>query len=57
MGYVRIFICRNFISKVHSYVFANFLNVVAHPPSPTWTQKDEMNGSKKEYHETLQDFY
>jgi hypothetical protein len=41
---------------VHSYVFSDFLNVVSHPPSPTWTQKDEMNDSEEEYHETLQDF-
>ena len=45
-----------FIPKVHSYVFANVLNVDAHPPSPTWTQKDEMNDSKEQYHETLQYF-
>ena len=46
----------NFIPNVHSYVFTDVLNVAAHPPSPTWTQKDEMNDSKEEYHETLQDF-
>jgi hypothetical protein len=31
--------------------------VVSHPPSPTWKQKDEMNDSEEEYHETLQDFF
>jgi len=31
--------------------------VVAHPPFPTWTQKDEMNDSKEEYHEILQEFF
>jgi hypothetical protein len=46
----------NFIPKVHSYVFVDVLNVVSHPPSPTWTQKDEMNDSEEEYHETLQEF-
>jgi hypothetical protein len=30
---------------------------VSHPPSPTWTQKYEMNDSEEEYHETLQDFF
>jgi hypothetical protein len=45
-----------FIPKVHSYVFVDALNVAAHPPSPIWTQKDEINDSKEEYHETLQDF-
>jgi hypothetical protein len=43
-----------FIPKVH--FFADVLNVVSHPPSPTWTQKDEMNDSEEEHHETLQDF-
>ena len=41
---------------MHSYVFADVLNVVSHWPSPTWTQNDEMNDSEEEYHETLQDF-
>ena len=46
-----------FISKVHSYVFVDVLNVVSHPPSPTWTQKDEINDSEEGYHETLQEFF
>jgi hypothetical protein len=45
-----------FIPKVHSYDFSDVLNIVSHPPSPTWTQKYEMNDPEEEYHETLQDF-
>ena len=56
MGCVRIFICRKFHPKVHSYVFFYALNFSSHPPSPTWTQKYEINDSKEEYHETPQDF-
>jgi hypothetical protein len=33
-----------------------FVERFSHPPSPTWIQKDEMNDSEEEYHETLQDF-
>ena len=47
----------NFIPKVHSYVFVDVLNVVSHPPSPTWTKNDEINDSEEGYHETLQDFF
>jgi hypothetical protein len=32
----------NFIPKVHSYVFADVLNVVSYPSSPMWKQDNEM---------------
>ena len=46
-----------FIPNIHSYVFVDVLNVVSHPPSPTWTQKDEINDSEEGYHETLQELF
>jgi hypothetical protein len=38
----------NFIPKVHSYVFVDVLNVVAHPSSPIWKQDNEVTNFKEE---------
>jgi hypothetical protein len=33
---------KNFIPKMHSYVFVDSLNVASHPPSPIWKQDNEV---------------
>jgi hypothetical protein len=37
-----------FIPKVHSYVFADVLNVVTHPSSPIWKQDNKMTNFEEE---------
>jgi hypothetical protein len=46
----------NLIPKVHSYVFIDASNVVAHSPSPIWTEENEMNDLEEESNQTLEYF-
>jgi hypothetical protein len=39
---------KTFIPKVQSYIFADVLNVVAHPSSPMWKQDNEMTNFEEE---------
>jgi hypothetical protein len=45
-----------FIPRVHSYVFVDAFNVVSHPPSPIWTQDNEVNDLEEESNQRLDDF-
>jgi hypothetical protein len=42
-----------FIPKVHSYVFVDALNVVAHPPSPIWKQDNKVTNFEEESNQRL----
>ena len=46
-----------FIPKVHSYVFFDALNVASYPPSPIWTQENEMNDLEEEYNQIIEDLF
>jgi hypothetical protein len=43
----------NFIPKVHSYVFDDFLNVIAHPSSPIWNKDNEVTNFEQEYNQRV----
>jgi hypothetical protein len=44
----------SFIPRVHSYVFSDALNVVAHPPSPIWNQDNEVTNFEEESNQRLE---
>jgi hypothetical protein len=48
---------KNFIPIVHSYVFSDAFNVATHPPSPIWTQENEVTDLEKEYNQILEYFF
>jgi hypothetical protein len=43
-----------FISRVNSYVFVDVFNVVSHPPSPIWTQENEVIDLEENYNQILE---
>jgi hypothetical protein len=44
---------KKIIPKVHSYVFADVLNVSSHTSSPIWNQDKEFNNFKEEYNQRM----
>jgi hypothetical protein len=47
----------NFIPKVHSYVFVDVLNVVAHPSSPIWKHDNEIPNFEEETNQRVDEIF
>jgi hypothetical protein len=46
-----------FIPRMHSYALSNFFNVVSHPPSPIWTQDNEVNDLEENFNQNIGEFF
>jgi hypothetical protein len=45
-----------FIPRMHSYALFDSFNVFAHPPSPIWTQDNEVNDLEEKSNQRLKNF-
>jgi hypothetical protein len=46
-----------FIPMMHPYAISSVFNVVSHPPSPIWTQDNEVNDLEENSNQRMEIFF
>jgi hypothetical protein len=47
----------NFIPRMNSYDLSDSFNVISHPPSPIWTQENEVNDLEEKTNQRMEKIY
>jgi len=51
---LEISLAKNYIPRVHPYAIYDVFNVVSHPPSPIWTQDNEVSDLEEKSNQRLE---